>query len=288
MERITFRSRWPLDLAASSARYVRWGPDPMTVVDGAHVARVVTVAGRAVPYTATQRADGTLEVTSPQPEAALADLRVRLAEDVPRDGIEELAARDQLIGSLYATADGYRPPLEPDPLQSLVTAVSAQQVNLQWATTTRSRLVHRYGTPHRFADLELWEFPAAETLGGADPAEIRELQFTTRKAEYIVGIAAAVSAGRLDGVAGFSHDEVIRRLTSIRGVGRWTADWFLARCLGRPDVIAAGDLGVRKAVSHVYLRREELLSEDDVRDATASWGDGTNWAVHLLLEQLSS
>ncbi len=260
----------------------------MTVIEDDRVGRIVARDDGAFPYVVSQRADGAVEITSPRPEDALMDLRARLAEDLPRDGIEALAARDRRIGSLYASAGGYRPPLEPDPLQSLVTAVTAQQVNLRWATTTRTRLVHRFGTAHRFAGLDMWEFPGAEPLSRADPSELRALQFTTRKAEYIVGIAAAVHTGALDGIHTDPADAVIRRLTAIRGVGRWTADWFLARCLGRPDVIAAGDLGVRKAVSHVYMGVEGLLSEDEVRDVTAPWGDGTNWAVHLLLERLNS
>ncbi len=73
---------------------------------------------------------------------------------------------------------------------------------------------------------------------------------------------------------------------AIRGVGRWSADWVLARSLARPDAVAAGDLGVRKAVSYHWLGSDELLSEADVRSVVEEWGSAANWVTHLLLERL--
>ena len=113
------------------------------------------------------------------------------------------------------------------------------------------------------------------------------MQFSTRKSEYVVGAAKALAEGDLDGLEDDSNERVIRRITAVRGLGRWTAEWFLARSLARPDVIAAGDLGVRKVVSRYAADADEVMPEPEVRAATESWGDGGNWAVHLLLERWS-
>ena len=75
--------------------------------------------------------------------------------------------------------------------------------------------------------------------------------------------------------------EVIACLTACRGLGRWTAEWFLARTLGRPCVVA-GDLGVRKAVGAAYCHGH-LPSETAVRELTAHWGAATGVAQQLLL-----
>ena len=74
-------------------------------------------------------------------------------------------------------------------------------------------------------------------------------------------------------------------MTAIRGIGRWSAEWALARCLARPKAVAAGDLGVQKAIGGAYLGRR--ATEDEVRRLTAPWGDAANWATHLLLETLA-
>ena len=79
-----------------------------------------------------------------------------------------------------------------------------------------------------------------------------------------------------------ANDEVITQLTALRGLGRWTADWFLARCCGRGDVCPAGDLAVRKAFDHHYGRRRPL-SEEAIRRRSRAWGAYQNLAVHYLL-----
>ena len=86
----------------------------------------------------------------------------------------------------------------------------------------------------------------------------------------------------LAGLAKRGNDEVVAALTAVRGLGRWTAEWFLARGLGRGDACAAGDLGVRKAVAHYYARGREL-SEQAVRRRAAAWAAHRNLAVHYLL-----
>jgi len=90
---------------------------------------------------------------------------------------------------------------------------------------------------------------------------------------------------RLDRLSQLEDEDVIQRLCTIRGIGRWSAEWVLARTLGRPRVVA-GDLGVRKAVGLAYLSRP-LPSESEVRSATAHWGRSAGVAQALLLHALA-
>src|SRR2546428_642699 len=76
--------------------------------------------------------------------------------------------------------------------------------------------------------------------------------------------------------------EIIARLTALRGIGRWTADWYMARCLGRGDVCPAGDLAVRKAFDH-YYGRGRTFKEEAIRRRAAAWGPYQTLAVHYLL-----
>jgi 3-methyladenine DNA glycosylase/8-oxoguanine DNA glycosylase len=79
-------------------------------------------------------------------------------------------------------------------------------------------------------------------------------------------------------------EEVVARLSTIRGIGRWSAEWVLARTLGRPTVVA-GDLGVRKAVGLAYLGTPRP-TEQQVREATAHWGESAGVAQAVLLHAL--
>jgi len=84
----------------------------------------------------------------------------------------------------------------------------------------------------------------------AEPEKIVSLGFSRRKAEYAIAIAR--SDLDLLALAAVPDDEVKAALTALPGIGEWTADWFLARHLARPDAWPAGDLGLRKAVLSFY------------------------------------
>lgn len=252
---------------------------------------MVTAAGfhRVIdgkPYRAEQAGTEIIVSTEGNPEGALADVQWRLAEPLPRAPLYDLAEEDPRVAGLVNSFPGVRPPLVKDPFESIITSISAQQVNLTWATTTRRRLIETFGRACTFEGITVWEFPHPERLAGVDPSALRALQFTSRKSEYIVEVARVAADGKLDDLAELEDHEIIERVTALRGVGRWTADWLLARCLARPRAVAAGDLGVRKAVSFSYLDSDHILSEDVVRDTVGQWGDAANLTAHLLLETL--
>ena len=280
-------SRWtpdsPLDLSRSIARHARHGPNLLHVAARGGLYRTTTTG---VPYRIRQLRNGDIEVGADDDlDLAVAESRYHLGEHLPLEPLLQVADRVPAVADQLRRTPGYRPSINPAVTEVLVTSICSQQVNLRWASTTLSRLVERYGTPLEMDGVRIWRFPDVGTLAAADPAEIRAMQLTTRKSDYIVGLAACLAAGELDGLENDTNERVLQRIMAIRGLGRWTAEWFLARCLGRPDAIAAGDLGVRKVVSRYVASVDEVLPESDVRAATESWGDGGNWAVHLLLER---
>jgi DNA-3-methyladenine glycosylase II len=172
----------------------------------------------------------------------------------------------------------------------VVRSISAQQITLRFAAVLRGRLARRYGRRHEVGggpdQGEVWSLDA-ERLAGTEAAELRELQFSTAKAVAIVAFAGAVASGRVElaELAGLADEEVVTRLVAYPGIGRWTAEWLLARTLGRPRVVA-GDLGVRKAVGAAYLDGR-MPSEAEVRAVTGHWGPAAGVAQQLLLHWLS-
>jgi DNA-3-methyladenine glycosylase II len=160
-------------------------------------------------------------------------------------------------------------------------------VNLAFATATRSRLIKRFGPSVVIDGRLLYGFPTPQSLAEASLQELRDMQFSWRKAEYIVNLACLVTSGelRLEQFPHLSNEEIIERITEVKGLGRWTADWLLARGLGRGDVVAAGDLGVRKAVGKFYFHGQ-TPSIEEVRIFAARWGVFQSLAVHYLLAGL--
>lgn len=291
--KIALAADGPLDAAATLARYHLWGEDPANRLDGDVFRRILRVDGRLLPYEVRWSGgidDARLSITVPDADgdhverAVTAEVRRIFGLDFDLVGFYRIAKGDRALAPLVEPLYGLRPTLAPTPLEMLVGSITAQQVNLSFAFACRARLVRRWGTKVRVAGADLYAFPDAAALAGARVRELRALKYSTRKAEYIRDLARGVVAGALDleALAGAPNAEVIERLTELRGLGRWTADWFLARGCGRGDVCPAGDLAVRKAFDHHY-GRGRTLSEDAIRRRARVWGEHQNVAVHYLL-----
>lgn len=286
----------PLDVPETLARYRIWGEDPSNRLGDGVFRRVVALAGARQGYRLRWSGppDRTrLAIAIPGcrsarvAEAVCAEVRRLLFLDADLPGFYRVAAADAALGPLVGPLYGMRPTLAPTPFEMLVGAIIAQQVNLAFAVATRARLVRRFGRAVEVDGETVWAFPAPEALARARVGELRRLKLSGRKAEYLLGLARLVATGALDlgRLATLPNGEVIDELTRIRGIGRWTAEWFLARALGRGDVCPAGDLAVRKCFARFYARGRPL-SERAIRRRAARWGLHQNLAIHYLLAGL--
>jgi DNA-3-methyladenine glycosylase II len=183
------------------------------------------------------------------------------------------------LAAVVARLRGYRPPISPDAFETLVTSITAQQVSLASAFAIRSRMIGRLGA----RAVHAYAFPTRERLAAADPAELTEAGFSGRKAEYVIGLARADLD--LDELERLPDGEVKARLVAERGLGEWTADWYLARHLARPQAWPAGDLGLRKAVAAFY-GDGPLPSIEEVRMIGARFAPFQNLTAHYLLADL--
>src|SRR5215831_11509285 len=286
----------PLDTAGTLARFRLWGEDPTNQLADGVFRRAVNVDGQWHGYrlTWTGGPDAVrLSVSVPGVkrarvvEAAVSEVRHVCGLDLDLAAFYGAALKDPVLRCLTPRLHGLRPTLSPRPFEMLVRSVCAQQVNLTFAFAVRGRLVRRFGVPVLLDGRTVYAFPEPAVLARARPAELRQMQFTTRQAEYIVGLAGQVTSGAidLDALSGQSNEAIIETLIGVRGLGRWTAEWFLARGLGRGDVCPAGDLGVRKAFAHFY-NRGRVCAESAIRRRAARWGSHQNLAVHYLLAGL--
>jgi DNA-3-methyladenine glycosylase II len=257
----------PFDFWLTTERFRAWGADLANLWHDGGVHRVFDgVEVRIGP------ADGGVEIEPAAPEITAQVARYLGAPfDLP--SFAAFAASDSILARLAEELRGFRPPLAPDAFETLVTSITAQQVSLHAAFAIRNRLIQAFGIPAGRA----YAFPARERLAAAEPAELTALGFSRRKADYVVGLAR--SEIDLDGLATLPDDEVKARLTALPGIGEWTADWFLARHLARPDAWPWGDLGLRKAVLHFY-------GEEDTRASGERFPGHRNLAAHYLLTGL--
>ena len=258
----------PYDFELSTARFRAFGADLANLWNDGGLHRVV---GRREVRISAARGGVRVEPLDSETRPVVRKL---LGAEFDLDAFYAWARRDRVLAKLTRELAGLRPPLAPDPFETLVTAITAQQVSLHAAFAIRSRLIQRFGLRAGQA----YSFPTAQRLRRASQDELVALGFSRRKAEYVLGLAAA----RLDyeSLAKLQDEEVKERLTAVRGLGEWTADWFLARHLARPRAWPAGDLGLRKAVADFYP------DAGDVRTFGARFEPFQNLAAHYLLAGL--
>ena len=142
------------------------------------------------------------------------------------------------------------------PFQSLVQAVAHQQLNGTAANTILTRFKKLF--PGR-------TFPRPEDLAKVTDAQIRACGFSFAKIKSIRDITAKALDGTIPSsrqIVKLSDDEIVARLTEVRGVGRWTVEMLLIFQLGRPDVLPADDFGVRTGFRLAYKKREMPKPKD--------------------------
>jgi DNA-3-methyladenine glycosylase II len=265
----------PYEFELSTARYRAFGADLANLWHEGGLYRVID--GREVRIEA---AEGGVDV---QPLDAVIEpvARKLLGAEFDLDAFYAFAQREPVLAGLVAELRGLRPPIAVEPFESLVTSITAQQVSLRAAFAIRNRLIERFGVRAEHA----YAFPTRERLAFAEPEELAALGFSRRKADYVVGLAR--SDLDLNGLAALPGEKVKAQLTALSGIGEWTADWFLARHLARPEAWPAGDLGVRKAVSRFYGEGRDLSTEE-VRAIGERFAPFQNLTAHYLLAGLLS
>jgi DNA-3-methyladenine glycosylase II len=197
------------------------------------------------------------------------------------------ATHDPTLDALCRALRGYRVTRAAGLFEALVTSITAQQINLPFAFKVRNRLIEAYGRTFVYQDETYYAFPEPEVIAEAYPQALRAMQFSTRKAEYIVGVAQVMASGQIVGskLRELPNEEVIQRLCRQPGIGRWTAEWALIRALGRNNVLPADDLGVQHAAGRFYGNSRRMTAAE-VRRLGERWRPWESWATYYLLAGL--
>lgn len=127
--------------------------------------------------------------------------------------------------------------------QELVESIISQQLSVKAAASITKRFVVLFG-----------HFPLPEEIIACPIETLRTAGLSARKAMYIQDLARHVSDGtvRFDHLDTLTNEQIINELTAVKGIGEWTVHMFLLFCMGRLDVLAHGDLGVRTGIMRLY------------------------------------
>ena len=156
-----------------------------------------------------------------------------------------LTKKDKRLGRIIARIGPIEREVDPDLFSAVVHHIIGQQISTRAQLTVWNRMRAALGTV------------SAETILAAGVPKLQSLGMTFRKAEYITDFAEKVRVGAFDpaAVAAMPDAEAIAVLSSLRGVGVWTAEMILLFCLQRPDIFSFDDLAIRRGLRMVYRHR---------------------------------
>jgi DNA-3-methyladenine glycosylase II len=194
-------------------------------------------------------------------------------------GLATLRKADAVIAALIDANPDYDPDAwlarlpKMDAFGVLIFQVIGQQLSVAVTRTLLGRLMDRFGG----------HLPSAEQLLAANAEDIRAAGLSHRKVRTLRELAERFVDGRLnpDELEQLSDEEVVARLTEVSGVGRWTAEGFLAIALHRQDVVLPGDLALRKAIQSAY-GLDHLPSQAEVMAIAEAWRPYRSLAVSYL------
>ena len=172
-----------------------------------------------------------------------------MSDEADAAGTAHLRAADpvlrELIDRLGPGEGGRRAGRPREHYGALVRSIVGQQLSTKAAAAIYARLIARFdGRP-----------PTPEEVLAEDPEELRAAAgLSHAKVRYLRSLSEHVLSGdlELDRLESLSDDEVIAELVAVKGIGVWSSHMFLMFHLHRPDVLAVGDLGIRRAIKNLY------------------------------------
>lgn len=223
-------------------------------------------------------------------ENVRASIERMLGLQVDLSGFYGMAGADSVLGPLVAHFRGMKPPRFPTVFESLLNAVAFQQLSLESGLSLLNRLAATYGKAVRTDGSLLHAFPCPHDLAELEPQALRELGFSLRKAATIIEHSRAMVAGSLDldSFERLADGDVVSRLMSLNGIGRWSAEYVLLRGLGRLHVFPGDDVGARNNLAR-WLGLQPPLDYDAVARAVSRWQPYAGMVYfHLLLDRLEA
>ncbi len=234
-----------------------------------------------------------VHVWSSEPSA---DLSTRVKEALQRmlslaldlTSFYALAEHDPTVSLLAWRFVGMKPPRFPSLFEALLNAFACQQVTLDVGLLLLNRLTETYGM--RFADGQgaYHAFPRPEEVATASLEDLRALGFSRQKARAMLELSTRLmqEPHALSLLEGMNNEEVSSTVSSLRGVGRWTAEYVLLRGLGRLETFPGDDVGAQRNLQRL-LHLAEKPTYETIKALTAPW---TPYAgliyFHLLLDAL--
>jgi DNA-3-methyladenine glycosylase II len=187
-------------------------------------------------------------------------------EETLRQASGHLAAHDPILAPVIKSAGPCTITPHKNYYQELVDSIISQQLSVKAARSIEQRFIalfndaaasdedDRHANGNKGKKHDGSAFPPPEKILEKSAEALRTAGLSTAKANYVRDLAQKVVDGtvKFDHLDSLSNDQVIAELTAVKGIGLWTVHMFLMFCMGRLDVLATGDLGIKNGIQRLY------------------------------------
>lgn len=187
-----------------------------------------------------------------------------------------LAQTDVLLKRALDKFYGLRNMGIPDLFEAICWGILGQQINLAFAHTLKRRLVENFGRCLEHDGEQYWVFPTPHKIAALTVEDLTALRLSVKKCEYLLGVARLIVEGDLSKERLLETRDVKKAekmLQEIRGIGPWTANYVLMRCLRFPSAFPIDDVGLHNAIKHL-LAMENKPTKEEILQLSLTW---TNW-----------
>lgn len=196
----------------------------------------------------------------------------------------ELAQKDPLLQKPVSQFFGLRNMGIPDLFEAIAWGILGQQINLTYAYTLKRRLVEGFGEYVEFEGKQYWLFPKPEAIAKLPVEDFADLRMTVKKCEYLIGVAQLIAEGELTKEKLLNAKDVKeaeKMLTNIRGIGPWTANYVLMRCLRFPAAFPIDDVGLHNSMK-LLMQTEAKPTKAEILKLSKAWADWESYATFYL------
>jgi DNA-3-methyladenine glycosylase II len=244
-----------------------------------------------------ERPEIEVRISAARPQSVKADVAAiitrMLGLDRDLSDFYQLARADARFRELAERLRGMKPVRYASVFEGFANAVACQLVSLSAGMHVLNRIAQEYGAVSKINSeaTPMRSFPTAESIARSNPDALRAFGLSRQKGEYLIGLAKLAIEPRdrdFASIERLSDDDAIARLSRIRGVGRWTAEYVMLRGFGRINIFPGDDVGGRKKLFE-WLGSRDAPSYDGVGKMLERWRPyGGLIYLHLIVNAVAN
>ncbi|UYP03627.1 DNA-3-methyladenine glycosidase II [Bacillus subtilis] len=195
----------------------------------------------------------------------------------------EMAKADPLLKMPARKFYGLRVIGIPNLFEALCWGVLGQQINLAFAYSLKKQFVEAFGDSIEWNGKKYWVFPPYERIARLTPTDLADIKMTVKKSEYIIEIARLMASGELsrEKLMKMNFKDAEKNLIKIRGIGPWTANYVLMRCLRFPTAFPIDDVCLIRSIK-ILRNMNRKPTKDEILEISFSWKKWESYATFYL------